>query len=364
MRIPVARPQLPRAEVLLQYLHEIDGNRIYSNFGPVSELFEQKLASHLGLPDKDGCVATVANGTLGLTLALQASGTVPGSLCLMPAWTFVATAHAAVAAGLVPYLADVDAASWALDADRTREMIRRASGRVGAVVPVLPFGSPAEVGAWDELARDTGVPVVIDAAAAFDGLVPGESPAVVSLHATKVLGAGEGGLVVSTRSELIEDIRRRMNFGFHARREAEVAALNAKMSEYHAAVGLAGIAEWQSVRKEFREATLFYVEALSSVAGIHWLPGYGTEWVSSTCVVGLSRPVARELAAALAARGIDSRSWYGGGLHRHAAFAQFPRDELPVTERLAESTLGLPLFRGITREQVGEVAGIVAGALS
>ena len=81
----------------------------------------------------------------------------------------------------------------------TRALIAQAPAPVGAVMPVVPFGCPIDVAAWDRFRASTEIPVVIDAAAGFDALVPGAVPAVVSLHATKVLGAGEGGFVVEHR---------------------------------------------------------------------------------------------------------------------------------------------------------------------
>src|SRR5262245_32566964 len=184
--IPIMRPQLPKADRISPYLRLIDRTRTYSNFGPLVQSLEDRLAAHFGL--SNGTIATVANATLGLTLALAAQGAKPGSLCAIPAWTFVASAHAAVMAGLVPFFVDVDPESWALDVDGMADTIATAPGPVGAVMPVAPFGRPINVAAWDEFRRRTGIPVVIDAAAGFDAVVAGATPTVVSLHATKVIG--------------------------------------------------------------------------------------------------------------------------------------------------------------------------------
>src|SRR5882757_6498196 len=112
--IPTMRPKLPIAERLVEYLWRIDQSRLYTNFGPLACALEDRLAEHYGL-DK-GTVTTVANATLGLSLALTAQGAKPGTLCALPAWTFVASAHAVVNAGLIPYFIDVDPESWALSA--------------------------------------------------------------------------------------------------------------------------------------------------------------------------------------------------------------------------------------------------------
>ena len=106
------RPRLPPASAILPYLKAIDSARWYSNSGPLVSSLKERLADYFGVPA--GGVVTVANGTLGLELALQAVGARPGTLCMMPSWTFAATPAAAIRAGLTPWFVDVDAASWAL----------------------------------------------------------------------------------------------------------------------------------------------------------------------------------------------------------------------------------------------------------
>ena len=117
--VPVMRPRLPSAESLLPYLRAIDEARIYSNYGPQATQLDERLAAHYGL--SECAVTTVANATLGLGIALNTQGARPGTLCVMPAWTFVASAQAATLAGLIPYFVDVDPSTWALDPVRSRD---------------------------------------------------------------------------------------------------------------------------------------------------------------------------------------------------------------------------------------------------
>src|SRR5579859_7105158 len=168
--IPVMRPKLPVAERIVPYMQQIDASRIYSNFGPLARSLERRLAEFFGLPV--GSAVSVANATLGITLALSAQHPQPGSLCVIPAWTFAATAHAATLAGLIPYFVDVDMATWALDPATIATKIAEAPAPVSAVIPVAPFGRPIDVTAWDHFRARTGLAVVIDAAAGFDSLIP------------------------------------------------------------------------------------------------------------------------------------------------------------------------------------------------
>jgi dTDP-4-amino-4,6-dideoxygalactose transaminase len=351
--VPVMRPKLPAASSVLPYLSEIDATRIYSNFGPLSIRLEHRLAAHFKVGDD--AVTAVANATLGLALALTAQQVTAGSLCVIPAWTFVASPQAASLAGLIPYLVDVDPRTWAIEPDAIDEVIASAPGEVGAVMPVAPFGFPIDLCAWDRFRTRTGLPVVIDAAAGFDTVVPTGTPTVVSLHATKVLGIGEGGFVLCNNRDVIVDIRRRMNFGFHGSREAMVPAFNAKLSEYHAAVGHAAIDEWVGARAEWLLVGNRYRDALqhSSVARLQ--EGFGDTWVSSVCVLGLTSSDADRLEQRMTSAAIETRRWWGDGAQAHRSMSAYPRAPLPVTQELSRSTLGVPMFRDLKPADVDRV---------
>jgi dTDP-4-amino-4,6-dideoxygalactose transaminase len=359
-RIPIMRPKLPAAERLVEYLRRIDRSRFYSNFGPLVCALEERLAEHYRV--SVGNVTTVANATQGLTLALAAQGVKAGALCAMPAWTFVASAHAAVNAGLVPYFLDVDAETWALDPAAVAEEIARAPAPVGAVMPVAPFGRPIDGTRWDSFRANTGLPVVIDAAAGFDSLVPGRTPAVVSLHATKVLGTGEGGFVISTDPALVRRVRIASNFGIDPNRQAIVPATNAKMSEYHAAVGHAALDEWGDTRREWMAVASAYRNAISGSNHICLQNGFGVSWISSTCVLRVENGAALRIEQKLADAGVETRRWWGKGAHAHPATARFPRTALPATEALAEATLAVPFHRDLSSREIGRIGEILVAA--
>jgi dTDP-4-amino-4,6-dideoxygalactose transaminase len=362
--IPVARPLLPSADALLPRLRQVDASRTYSNFGPQVRALEAALCARLRVPA--GSVCTVANATVGLSLALRAQGAPAGGLCVMPAWSFAASAHAAVDAGLVPYFVDVDPAAGVLTVELAAAALARLPpGSVAAVMPVAPFGHPVNTAAWDRFQEQSRVAVVIDAAAGFDALVPARVPAVVSLHATKALGAGEGGFVVARDKALIVDIERRTNFGLMGSREAKVPAVNGKMSEYAAVVGLAGLDAWAGTRAAFASVAQAYARGLRRIPGVEPMPGFGSSWVAATAVVcfrGLRRPT-DEVVNGLADLGVSTRRWWCRGLHEEPAFSSFGRGCLPVTSELAESTLGLPCYVDMTRAEVAQVCASLAEVL-
>lgn len=348
--IPVMRPLLPETDRLLPYLRRIDQNRWYSNFGPLAVELETRLSAHWG----GAAVLTLANATLGLSVALRAAGAAEGTLCLMPAWTFIASAHAAVGAGMVPYLADVDEHTGRLTPALAEEAVARAPAPVGAVMPVCPFGAPVDWAGWEDFHRRTGLPVVIDAAAAFDALRPGPLPAVVSLHATKALGAGEGGVLVSADAKLVERARRLSNFGFLGDRVGRVVATNAKMSEYQAAVALASLDDWPATRERWKAALGLVRQAVGALPSARWPTGLGNAYVASAVAIGV--PDAHAVARCLADAGIETRQWWQGGIQTHPAFADTPAMPLPVTARLARGSLGLPCWLDMNAEAAGRIA--------
>jgi len=359
MGVPVMRPRLPDAEAILPYLRQIDAARWYSNDGPLVQRLSSRFAAHFSVAEDE--VALVANGTVGLTLGLRATGAVAGGRCLVPAWSFSATAHAILGAGLVPYFLDVEPTSWSLTPQIARQALADGVSEVAAVMPVMPFGRPLDLAAWDAFSDETGIPVVVDAAAGFDSLVPAHGPTVLSLHATKAFGVGEGGVVICRDANYVGDVRRLANFGFTADRQSAVPATNAKMSEYTGAVGLARLDTWPIVRDASRALTKRYIDAAADLASIQFMPGYGN-WATSTCVAMFGERGADAAAQNLAQGGIESRRWWGDGCHRQPAFADCQSGPLPVTEMLSAVALGLPFFPELDDATINRVLETATGA--
>jgi len=361
-RIPLLVAQLPDTDALIPYLRQIDANRWYTNFGPLVMQLEQRFAASFAPASLAPTAITASNGTAGLELALCALELMQGARVLLPALTFVATATSVIRAGYRPLIGDVDADTWLLTPETARAYAAR--HRVDAVMPVATFGNPQDVEAWDQFVEDTGIPVIIDAAGAFGNQRAGRRCHVVfSLHATKALAAGEGGMVVSYDPQLTSRVRRLSNFGIDLERGSQVfvAGENGKLSEYHAAVAHAALDQWPVVVERRRAVQARYQHILQQHCPSLRMQRRADNGIYPI-LVGLLPPGyrARELQPALLARGIETRQWYCPTLDRHPAFASFAVGPLPVAHELAERLIGLPFFVDIEEAQMQRVAQAVA----
>jgi dTDP-4-amino-4,6-dideoxygalactose transaminase len=352
---------LPAPEEWLPFLAPAYAERWFSNGGPVTEWFEREVAARC--PDAREAVA-VASATAGLAATLMALG-VSGPVA-MPAFTFPATAHAALMAGCRPVFCDVDPETWELDPQAVERTLR--AQRCAAVVHVRPFGFLRDLSAIEAVAAAAGVPLVVDAAAAFggsgdDGRPPGGAGAaeVFSFHATKVMAIGEGGAVLAA-PELAARIRRAGNFALDGL-DVTGRGLNGKLPDTTAAIGLAALRRLDEHVATRRAAVRELAKAASGggAVALPVRPGRAA-WQGLPILTADGTTRAAALAR-LRRAGIEARVYYAPGLHRTTAFARCARGPLPVTDALVERILCLPVHADLAGERLEAVAAAVAAAL-
>lgn len=361
--IPLLVPLMPTAEQLLPYLREIDANKYYTNFGPLNAKFESRIVSdiapHLGAPN----VTTVSNCTVGLELALQANDLGPGSRVLLPSLTFVATATAIARMGMVPVFADVDAQTWCL----TPSIAEKTIANVDAVMPVSTYGCPHDMAAWDAFSEKWKVPVILDAAGAYGNQGVGNVADVVfSFHATKSFGAAEGGAVISPSPHRIAKVRRLANFGIDTSTGLLVnVGTNGKMSEYHAAIGLATYDQWDAIKSKRRALLVRFQSVLAECCPdivLQEKPMGGIYPIMPVLLPTETR--ASEVAAGLGSSGIASRRWYCPPLHQQPALSEYPNTgHLGVCEDIGERILGLPFHLDLDDSDIQRIATALRHAI-
>lgn len=256
--IPVTKPHLPEIGRYIRYIERCYENNQLTNNGPLAQELKARLEDYLGVQN----LLLVANGTLALQIAYKALG-VSGKAITTP-FTFVATSSSLKWEGIEPVYADIDAQSLDLSPEKVLEAI---DPEVTALVPVHVYGNPCDVEAFDRIAKDHDLKVIYDAAHAFGVRLNGKSilqwgdAATLSFHATKVFHTVEGGAIVFKKKEDYERACRLINFGYEGG-EVVDEGINAKMSEFHAAMGLCMLDEIDIVLQQREGVYYRYYEAL------------------------------------------------------------------------------------------------------
>jgi dTDP-4-amino-4,6-dideoxygalactose transaminase len=349
--IRVLIPRLPTAARLLPYLERIDASRVYSNYGPMSREFGDRLANRVGAAG----VTLTCNGTAAIELALRARARVGHRYCLMPAFTFIATAHAVCNAGLTPFFLEVDRESLMLTPAIVEAVLPSLDQPPAAIVVVSAFGAPPDFSEWALFEARHGIPVVFDAAAAVTALNSiGEQPICVSLHATKLLGIGEGGAIFSDDDEFIARTTAMTGFGFlGAERVAALRGGNYRISEYAAAIGMAALDELPGRLTLLRKLTSLYQQRLEGKKS-HLQQGIG-DWLTMTLNVLVPAEHIESTLQRLDAAKIQWRRWWGLGCHLHPAFAGLPRTDLAITNNVAQGVVGLPFHDQLSEDDIARV---------
>jgi dTDP-4-amino-4,6-dideoxygalactose transaminase len=361
--IRLVRPVLPSFEQMGPGIKEILASGMVTK-GHWLEDFEQAIAHHLEVKHAVG----VSSCTTGLMLTYQALR-LEGE-AVVPSFTFMATVSALVWAGLRPVFVDVDPRTQNLDPLAVDKAI---TPNTSAIVAAHIFGNPADIEGLTEVAARYNVKLVFDAAHGFGSLYQGAplGPQGVaqsfSLSPTKLLIAGEGGIVATDDDDLAERIRMGREYGNSGNYDSAFAGMNARMPEINALMGLHSLKMLEEAARRRNAVVDLYRRELGALPGIGFQeirPGDRCSYKDFSITIdpqefGMSRD---DLAVALAAENIDSRKYYDPPVHRHTAYRHFSEGvELPVTDLLASRSLSLPLWSNMGDEVALSVCEAIRG---
>lgn len=333
-------PVGPRRRKAEKYLHQSWRSGMYANFGPNEVALRNRLGQFLNVaPEK---IVTTSNATLALSGASLQS---PLDKFRVPSFTFPASPMALIYAQKSVRFADISAHDW---------WIEHSTDLSEGSLAVAPFGSPLDFSRFDPESE-----VIFDAAASI-GSEPdlsglSKSWAVVfSMHATKVLGAGELGVAVFGSQERAKACRAWTNFGFNGSRESQHIGVNAKVSEIQAAFALSALdgwhrekRDWLRARAKVRRLEEEYKVTAMQLKNAAITPYWIVEFDSQS-----KRDAAEQI---LAKKSISSRRWWSDGCHRMKAFEGIGFTDLSNTEAVCDTTLGLPFFRRISTSQLARI---------
>lgn len=344
--------------------------------GPKVAEFEQAFAARM---QAEHAVA-VSNCTTALHLALKVAGVAPGDDVVVPSFSFIATANAATYVGARPVFADVDAETGNLTLDTVKAVLTPATT---AVVVVDQGGVPVDLAPIRELCDPLGITVVEDAAcgagSTYRGRPVGAGAEITawSFHPRKLLTTGEGGMITTSRADWAHRARtlrehamsvsaaeRHLSTLPPAEEYTEVG-YNFRMTDLQAALGLVQLGRLDEIVERRRAIAQAYRDAFADLPGLRCVedPEHGTGNVQSFWVeVGEGFGTDREgLLAALADAEVSARRGIMAA-HRQPAYAGVEHAPLPVTERLNDRTLILPVFHQLTDDEQAQVVRAVRAA--
>lgn len=330
--------------------------------GPAVREFEHAFAAWCG---SDHCVGT-ASGLDALRFALTAAGIEPGDEVVLPAMTFVATAEAVTQAGGRPVLADISESDWNLDPDAAGAAVTE---RTRFLLPVHLYGQLADMRALAALAAARELAIVEDACQAHGAEREGVRAGTVgiasafSFYPGKNLGAmGDAGALVTNDPRIADDVRALREHGQRRKYQHDVEGWTSRLDTIQAAVlllKLPHLTEWNRQRQQVAAA---YRQELAETGDLMHMPAPdGSAPVWHLYVVRTTHP--ERLADALSRRGIATGRHYPVPIHLTSAYAAlgYRAGAFPVSENLAAECLSLPIFPGMTDEQVDAVVEGVRG---
>lgn len=360
----VGRPNVGDRARLLARIDDMLDRRWLTNHGPFVEELEQQLAAYLGVKH---CIA-MCNGTVALEIAARALE-LRGEV-IVPAFTFVATAHALQWQEITPVFCDVEPHSHNLDPQRIEALI---TPRTTGIVGVHVWGQPCAVDALTDIARRRNLRLMFDAAHAFGCSYRGQmignfgDAEVFSFHATKFFNTFEGGAVTTNDDALAAKIRLMQNFGFAGLDRVIYIGTNGKMSEVSAAMGLTGLeslTEFVAINQRNYE---HYHRELAEVSGLRLLrydPQERNNFQYITAEIdapasGISRD---HLVQVLHAENVRARRYFYPGCHQMEPYrSYFPHAGLllPVTEQLTQRVLILPTGTAIDAQAISQISQLI-----
>ncbi len=359
--LPFCRPARPPLDEVTARFEPSYNAGILTNGRLVAEL-EERTADRLGVRR----VVAVSSCTSGLILSVQAVTEGATGHVVMPSFTFLASGHAVRWNGLLPRFVDCDPSSFQMDLDHAAQHLDGAS----AIMATHIFGGPSNPEAVEALGRSRGVPVIFDAAHAFGSISGGRavggsgSAEVFSLTPTKVLVAGEGGLVATNDLDLAERVRIGRNYADPGTYDSRFVGLNARMSEYHAAMALVSLERFDHVLRTRRSLANQYRRLLSHIPGLQvQLVDSADEstfkdlaMVIDPEVFGMTRD---QLVTCLDVEGIETRNYFDPPMHRQHAYAHLHNGDLPVTDQVSSRVVNLPLYADLSTTDIDRVVDAV-----
>lgn len=351
----VTQPSLATIEEFTDLLKGVWERGILTHNGPLVQKLENEISKKLNLKH----FVTVTNGTLAIQMAIKALE-IKGEIITTP-FTWVATLSAIQWEGCTPVFCDIDEETLNIDPKKIEEKI---TDKTVAIMPVHVFGNPCDVKAIEAISKKYGLKVIYDAAHALGSTYNGKSLlefgdiSATSFHATKLFNTAEGGGCITTDILLFEKLKRIRFFGHNDAKDIVEEGFNGKLTEVHAALGLANLKYYDLVLKDRKTKYFNYKEALKEIPNVSFQSlNLGEPNYSYFPIIFNSEEQLLKIEKALNNEKIYPRRYFYPSVNTFDAIVKY--DSMPIAEDVAKRILCLPLYLNLENEAVNKIINII-----
>lgn len=352
--IPVTKPFLPPISDYKEYIEGIFERQWLTNNGPLVNELELRLKDYLNVPH----LLFLSNGTIAIQIAIKTLD-LSGEIITTP-FSYVATTSTVVWENCKPVFVDIDPNSLNIDPKKIENAITE---KTSAILATHVYGNPCDVEAIEKIAIKHNLKVIYDAAHCFGTKYKGKSIfefgdiSTSSFHSTKLFHTVEGGAVITTNPELLKKMAFLRNFGHDGPEKFELAGINGKNSEFHAAMGLVNLKYVDSILQRRKSHSELYIKALNGLKYQFLTISEDSEFNYSYFPIVLpNEEVTLKVIEELNKNWIYPRRYFYPSLNTLNYVSNIP---CPVAEDICRRVLCLPLYFTLTKEEIDFISRII-----
>ncbi len=353
--IYITQPSLAPLDEYMEILKGVWERGILTHNGPVVQELERQMADKLGIRN----FVAVSNGTIALQMAIKALE-LKGEIITTP-FTWVATISAIKWEYCTPIFCDINPNTLNIDPNRIEELITE---KTVAIMPVHVFGNPCDVEAIEAIAKKYHLKVIYDAAHAIGSTVNRKSVleygdiSATSLHATKLFNTAEGGACITKDNMLNKKLERIRFFGHNQAKDIVEDGFNGKMTEVHAALGLANMKYYDEVLDDRKKKYLYYRDALSKLNFVSFQEfNIGEANYSYFPIIFDTEDRLLEIESRLNSNNIFARRYFYPSVNTLTHIVDYQR--CTISEDISKRILCLPLYKGLSMDYIDNIIRII-----
>ena len=352
----VTQPSLAPFEEFAEILKGVWDRKILTHNGPLVQQLESDLEQKLEVEH----FTVVNNGTIALQIAIKALE-LKGEIITTP-FTWIATVSAIKWEGCTPIFCDINPKTLNIDYSKIEQLI---TDKTVAIMPVHVFGTPCDVIEIEKIAKKYNLKVIYDGAHAIGSTFEGKSlltfgdVTATSLHATKLLNTGEGGGCITTDTELDKKIKRIRFFG-HSDDKTDIVedGFNGKLTEIHAALGLANLNYYDAVLEDRKAKYLLYKEKLQQIITISFQDiSVGETNYSYFPIIFETEEQLLHIESVLKANNIVPRRYFYPSVNTFTKVVSY--QPCPISEDISKRILCLPLYFDLSESEVIKIIDLI-----